>query len=221
MFYISTKKLLTAGLMAGPLFTLSWLIDGASREGYNPLRHPVSSLSIGSNGWIQAATFLIVGILLLGFSLALIRILRSQGVSVGGPRLLALCAIGLIGAGLFVCDPLSGYPSGLHTARSDRSISGILHDMFSAFLFIGYPIAAFKFYKIFVQKKESAWANYTKFSALAFICFFIVTSMGFGQVTGFVEYGGLFQRITLTIFWIWVTLISLYFLQRDRKVVMK
>ena len=213
MFHVSTKKLLISGIIAGSLFTLSWLIVGATREGYNPLRHPISSLSIGNHGWTQITTFLVVGTLLFGFAIALMRVLKSQGVSVWGARIIALCAIGLIGAGLFVSDPLSGYPSGLHTLRENRSLSGVLHDVFSAFLFIGYPFATYKFARIFMKQKEAGWAIYTIISGLVFICFFIITSMGFGQVAGFVEYGGLFQRITITIFWCWITLVAIHFLR--------
>ena len=213
MFRLSTKNLLIAGIIAGPLFTLSWLIAGATREGYNSLRHPISALSIGNLGWTQITTFLIVGILLFGFAIALKRIAKSQGVLVWGARIIALCAIGLIGAGLFVSDPLSGYPAGLHTLRENRSLFGVLHDAFSALLFIGYPFAVYKFTRIFMIKKEPGWAIYTILSGIAFICFFIVTSMGFGQVAGFVDYGGLFQRITLTILWCWMTLVAIHFLR--------
>lgn len=101
MFHVKTKKLLISGIIAGPLFTLSWLIAGATREGYSPLRHPISSLSIGNLGWTQITTFLVVGTLLFGFAIALMRITKSQGVSVWGARIIALCAIGLIGAGLW------------------------------------------------------------------------------------------------------------------------
>lgn len=211
MFNIKTKQLLISGIIACPLFTLSWLIAGATREGYSWMRHPISSLSIGNLGWTQTTTFLVVGALLFGFAIALMRILKSQGNSVWGARIIALCAIGLIGAGLFVTDPLSGYPLGLHTLRENRSLSGVLHDSFSAFLFIGYPIAAYKFARIFMKKKETGWAIYTIVSGISFICFFIITSMGFGQVPGFVEYGGLFQRSTLTILWCWMTLIAIHF----------
>lgn len=213
MFHVSTKKLLISGIIAGPLFTLSWLIAGATREGYSALRHPISSLSIGNFGWTQITTFLVVGTLLFCFAIALMRIAKTQGVSVWGARIIAICAIGLIGAGLFVTDPLSGYPSGLHTLRENRSLFGVLHDAFSALLFIGYPFAAYKYARIFMKKKENGWAIYTIVSGFSFICFFIITSMGFGQVAGFVDYGGLFQRITLTILWCWMTLIAIHFLR--------
>jgi len=46
---ISTKAkiLLIAGAVAGPLFTIAWFLEGATRANYNPLRHPVSSLALG------------------------------------------------------------------------------------------------------------------------------------------------------------------------------
>lgn len=214
MLRIPLKRLLLCGIAAGPLFTLSWFLAGAARgNGYNPLRHPISSLSIGSMGWTQIATFLAVGLLLFGFSLALMRIARQQGVSVWGARIIALCAIGLFCAGLFVTDPLSGYPDGLHTLRENRSLSGMMHDLFSAFLFIGFPFAAYKYARIFIKKKETGWAIYTIVSGLAFVGLFIVTSMGFGQVAGVVDYGGLFQRLTLSVLWCWMTLLAIRYLR--------
>jgi magnesium-transporting ATPase (P-type) len=64
-----------------------------------------------------------------------------------------------------------------------------------------------------MKLKETGWAIYTYVSGLAFICMFIITSMGFGQAVGSVDYGGLFQRITLTVLWIWMTLISIHVLR--------
>ncbi|MCI0727528.1 MAG: DUF998 domain-containing protein [Chloroflexi bacterium] len=47
------KVLLVCGAIAGPLFTVAWLVEGATRANYDPLRHPISSLSIGELGWTQ------------------------------------------------------------------------------------------------------------------------------------------------------------------------
>jgi hypothetical protein len=46
---------------------------------------------------------------------------------------------------------------------------------------------------------------------------FIVTSAGFVQVAGLVNYAGLFQRITLTIGWVWLTLLPLFLLRAPAK----
>ena len=35
-----------------------------------------------------------------------------------------------------------------------------------------------------------------------------MTSAGFAQVQGLVDYAGLFQRITLTVGWAWLTLLA-------------
>jgi Domain of unknown function (DUF151) len=44
---VTTKMLLACGAIAGPLFTVAWAVEGATRAHYNPLRHPVSSLELG------------------------------------------------------------------------------------------------------------------------------------------------------------------------------
>ncbi len=64
-------RLLLACGVVGPLFFIvMFLIEGATRPGYNPLRQPVSSLSIGDLGWTQMANFIITGSLTLAFSRA-------------------------------------------------------------------------------------------------------------------------------------------------------
>ena len=35
-----------AKAIGGPLFTVAWVVEGATRDGYNPLRHPISSLAL-------------------------------------------------------------------------------------------------------------------------------------------------------------------------------
>ena len=45
--------MLRCGLLAGPLFVVTFLLEGAFRDGYDPLRHPVSSLSLGPGGWVR------------------------------------------------------------------------------------------------------------------------------------------------------------------------
>lgn len=44
------KVSLICGIAAGPLFVLSFLVQGATRADYDPMRHPVSSLALGDHG---------------------------------------------------------------------------------------------------------------------------------------------------------------------------
>jgi hypothetical protein len=45
-----TRRLLHCGMWAGPVFTATFLAEGAVRDGYRPLRHPVSSLALRLRG---------------------------------------------------------------------------------------------------------------------------------------------------------------------------
>jgi hypothetical protein len=109
---LNTRTFLTCGAIAGPLFTVAWIVGGATRANYDPLRHPISSLSIGELGWTQTANFLVTELLTLAFAFGLRRTLQPQGGSTWRPRLIGTVATGLLGAGFFVTDPLNGYPPG-------------------------------------------------------------------------------------------------------------
>src|SRR5262245_18564948 len=61
----TVKRLLACGIIGPLFFIIAFLIEGATRADYNPFRHPVSSLSIGELGWMQAANFIISGSLIL------------------------------------------------------------------------------------------------------------------------------------------------------------
>ncbi|HYT26017.1 MAG TPA: DUF998 domain-containing protein [Actinomycetota bacterium] len=113
---VKTRALLVCGAVAGPLFTVAWVVEGATRAHYNPLRHPVSSLELGDFGWTQRANFIAAGGLTLAFASGLRRARRPLGGSTWGPLLVGAHAIGLLGAGIFVTDPVSGYPPGTPTS---------------------------------------------------------------------------------------------------------
>lgn len=55
----------TAALIAGPLFVVAWAVQAFTREGFEPGRHPVSLLALGDLGWIQIASFVLTGVLLV------------------------------------------------------------------------------------------------------------------------------------------------------------
>jgi hypothetical protein len=216
---VKTKVLLACGTIAGPLFTVAWIVAGANRANYDPLRHPISSLAIGELGWTQTANFFVTGLLTLAFAFGLRRRLQSPGGSTWGPRLIAVMAIGLLGAGFFVTDPLNGYPPGTPNFSLEVTLPGRLHRLFSAFVFLGLPIGCFVFARFFTRQGQRRWAIYSMITGVAFIVMFVITSAGFAQVQGLVNYAGLFQRITLTTGWAWLTLLVIYMLKTPAEVV--
>lgn len=210
---VNMKVLLLCGAIAGPLFTIVWIVEGATRSNYDPLRHPISSLSIGEGGWTQAANFLVTGLLMLAFAFGLRRTLASRGGSTWGPLLIGVIALGFLGAGIFVTDPLNGYPPGTPNLPLQYSVPGRLHRLFSAFVFLGLPIACFVFERLFARWGMRSWAIFSVVAGIAFVVMFIITSAGFAGVEGLVQYAGLFQRITLTIGWVWLTLLAIAMLR--------
>jgi hypothetical protein len=211
-----TRALLACGVVAGPLFTLGWVVEGATRADYNPVRHPVSSLALGAYGWTQVANFLVAGILSVAFAVGLWRALRPWGGSTWGPVLIGAYGIGLMGAGVFPTDPVSGYPPGTPDQLVEySSVPALLHDLFSTPVFVGLPIACFVFVRRFSRWGRRGWAIYSALTGGVFTVGFVLASLAFGQVAGLVEIGGLLQRLTITVGWTWLLLLAVLLL-RDR-----
>ncbi len=211
---LTTRTLLACGAIAGPLFTLAWLVEGATRAGYRPLRHPVSSLELGDFGWTQRANFIVAGLLTLALAIGLRRALRPLGGSTWGPLLVGAHAIGLLGAGIFVTDPVSGYPPGTPDhLQAYGSAHAALHDLFSVGTFVGLPIACVVMARRFAGWRRRGWAAYSAATGVGFAVAFVLTSMAFDQAESLVDYGGLLQRTTITLGWIWLTLLAVHLLR--------
>ena len=208
-----TKALLVCGAIAGPLFTLAWVVEGATRAHYHPLRHPVSSLELGDFGWTQRANFVVAGGLTLAYAIGLRRALRPLGGSTWGPLLVGAHAIGLLGAGVFVTDPVSGYPPGTPDhLPTFGSTHAALHDLLSVGTFVGLPIACLVFARRLAGWRERGWAIYSAATGVVFAVAFVLTSMAFNQAEPLVAFGGLLQRITVTVGWTWLTLLASHLL---------
>jgi hypothetical protein len=206
------KALLACGAIAGPLFVAVSLVEGAARDGYDPLRHPVSSLALGDSGWVQTANFVVAGLLTLAFAFGLRRALRPGRGSTWGPLLVGVWAIGLLGAGVFPTDPVSGYPPGTPDQLLRHSWYGFLHDLFSLPAFVALGAACGVFFRRFAVRGERGWAIYSAITGVVFASAFVLASAGFGQAEGLVDLAGLFQRIAVIVGFGWLTLLAVHLL---------
>jgi hypothetical protein len=59
----TSHGLLCCSTAAGPLFVTVFVLEGVRRPDFKPLRHPVSSLALGSRGWVQVTNFAAAGAL--------------------------------------------------------------------------------------------------------------------------------------------------------------
>jgi len=200
--------LLSCGIIGGPLFVATFLVEGATRANYDPLRHPVSSLALGDSGWTQTANFVVAGLLTLAFAAGLRRALRPGKGSTLGPLLVGVWAVGLLGAGAFPTDPVSGYPPGAPDRLSGHSWHGALHDLFSGPAFVALAAACFVFGRRFAARGERGWTLYSAVSGLVFAIAFVLSSAGFGQAAGLVDLAGLLQRVAVVVGFGWLTLLA-------------
>jgi Protein of unknown function (DUF998) len=206
---MTTRDLLTCGVIAGPLFVVVFLLEGATLAKYDALRHPVSSLALGDLGWIQVANFIVSGLLTLAFAAGARRALQPSGGSTWGPLLVAACGAGFFGAGIFATDPLGGYPPGT-PERLQYSLPGALHQLFSTFYFVGLPAACFVFARSFAEWGERGWAIGSATAGVVFVVAFVLAAVGFSQTTGLASFGGLFQRIAIIVGEGWLSLLALH-----------
>ncbi|PKV79008.1 DUF998 domain-containing protein [Nocardia fluminea] len=164
---MKTDKMLAAGLVAVPLFFVTALTQAFTKDGFDITRHMISQLATGPLGWIQTANFIVTGALFAMVALGLRRRMTEGIGRVWAPRSVGVFAAGLIGAGLFACDPIAGYPVG---AAEVMTWHGTLHGVASGVA--GLALLAFD---IIVFRRLRAQGNTTAAPAslVAFVVFLV------------------------------------------------
>jgi hypothetical protein len=210
------KTKIACGVVAGPVFVGVFTVLGASRAGYDWRRHAVSSLAVAREGWGQRANFMLVGGL---YCLAARGLARSSSRVVGPavvPTLVFAAGVALIGSGVFVTDPVAGFPPGHASADASDGIaegaptrSGQLHNLCAIPLFVGVPVAAVVSAGSAARRREYLWAAYCAGSAIGMASACAVFGAAFGGVPTLVPRGGLFQRISIAIGLGWLSALSI------------
>lgn len=167
---------------------------------YKAARHPVSSFVLGRAGCAQTVSFLFAGLLPLIFAVGLWRV----GPSRWGALLIGVWAVGLLGAGAFRTDPVSGYPPGTPDQFQRPTRAGALHDLLSFLGFVALAVACF----VFAPSDSPGWAIYSIASGVLFATTMALASAAFNQHQRWVDLGGLIQRTSLTIGWTWQMLLA-------------
>jgi hypothetical protein len=166
----TTRTLLGCGAVAGPLFLVITFAQVATREGFDLRRHPFSMLSLGDPGWVQITAFVVTGLLFLAAAVGTRRVLAGRRGGTGAPALLAAFGVSLIGGGVFVADPASGFPPG--TADGPPAVlswHGTAHGIAFA-LGMTALIAAFAVLsRAFAAAGDRAWARGSAVTGVAFV----------------------------------------------------
>ncbi len=211
-----TRGLLRCGLAAGPVFVAVFLAEGAVRDGYRPLRHPVSSLALGPRGWIQAGSFVVTGALILAGAAGLALDSDLAAGSRTAPVLIGAAGAGLIGSAVFTTDPVSGYPPGTPDALAEPSRAGVAHDLAAIPVFVGLPAAALACSWRSWRAGQRGFALYSASTASTMLTTMALASAAFGQSPRLVNLGGLLQRASIITGFAWLSALSARALMEGR-----
>ena len=206
------------GVLAGPLFVAALSAIGARRRGYSWRTHTVSSLALGRQGWLQRANFIVAGVLYSCAARGLYRCDRRRVGPRAVPALVAAAGIGLIGSGVFVTDPMGGFPpvadgeEGSNDAalvEPEPTREGKLHNVCAIPIFAGIPLAGLASAVVAARRRDYRWASYSTTSSLMMVGSFVLMGQAFGGVPRFVDKGGIFQRISIASGLGWLSALSL------------
>ncbi len=202
-----TRSLLGYGVVAGPLYVAVILVQTFIRPGFDLFRDDASLLSNGGLGWIQIANFVATGLCVVACGVGLARAMDSGRGSTWAPRLVAVYGIGLIAAGLFVADPMNGFPPGTAAGRPESiSAHGILHIISAAVGFFAFIAACLLLARRFAGERRRAMAFFSGVTGVTFLAAFAGVASGSDSPVVVIAF-----EVALIIAWTWLAAVSLHF----------
>ena len=206
-----TEKLLRCGMAAGPIYVVVGLSQALLREGFDMRRHALSLLSNGDLGWIQISNFVLSGLLVIAGAIGLRKVLHGRRGGTWAPILLAAYGAGLIGAGVFVADPASGFPPGTPMHATELTRHGLLHFVFGGLGFWALAGATLVLGRRFWSSKQTGWASYSAFTGAGFLISFAMIASG-------LKSPAIILTFYVAVLWVWVWHTALYAkLSREEK----
>ncbi|MGJ9411861.1 DUF998 domain-containing protein [Aeromicrobium sp. CF4.19] len=194
---------LSCGVLAPPLFVITFLLDGTTRAGYEPMHHTVSALALGPRRWLQTVSFLLAG---LAVTVASIGVRAASGSLVLGLAI-AVFGVALVVSGLFRMDPMRGYPPGATKDTPEVvSMQHRVHDWAGAVVFTALPAAAAVAVLVI---DDAAWAVASGVTAVAFTILLLAFGAAW-EADG--PRTGLLQKLAIVVGWSWLALLCWHLL---------
>lgn len=195
-----TEALLIVGIVTAVAFVVIALIEGDLRPGYSPAYHTISELSLGDRGWIQIANFVQMGLGAEAFAVGVHRNLNSSIAAV----LLAIFGLGSIAAGVFVTDPIRGYPPGASTGPPDKPTwHHKVHEVTGPIQFFAIFLACLTL----AGSLDGFWRLYTVATGVVGLGLTIATAVTYQRGAPKL---GLVQRALVLVYWSWIVLLGMH-----------
>jgi hypothetical membrane protein len=193
-----TLALISLSLFGGLLFTATYLVEGATRPGYNAWQQAISALSLGPDGWMQRVNFIVFGVLVLGSTPGWRRALRPGRGATWYPIFQAVVGVGLIMDGIFSEDAAPSNPAG--TIVKTATLHGQIHNMFAYASLLGLIATCFVLARRFAtEPRWRGWATFSVIAAALTIAF--ITLFGAQGANG--GLAGLCERLATGVHSLW------------------
>jgi Protein of unknown function (DUF998) len=201
-----TKSLLGYGVIAGPSYVASVAAQMATRDGYRPTRHAASQLANGDLGWIQVATFLVVGAMTIAGAVGVRRALGPGRLSAWASGLLGAYGAALVAAGIFRADPSDGFPPGTPPGMGEVSWHGLAHLAVAGMGFACLVAACFVLGTWFARNRLGSWAWFSRITGMVFAVSFVALSSGSGGAKSILVF-----TAAVVLVLAWLTAVSVQF----------
>ncbi len=176
--------LLTCGVAGTALFPIIYVLEGATRPGYDAWRQTISALTLGPGGWIQQLDFALCGVSVLWMAFVWRKILKGGVSATWYPIIRGIEGLGLIAIAILTQDPL-------HTVFLVVIVNAMCFGLF---------VIARRFWK---QPLWRGWATFSVACGLwpmVVMPIFGVALNTHGVLSG---YAGLFERLATNSDTIW------------------
>jgi hypothetical protein len=193
--------------LIGPiLFVVAFLVLGAIRPNYSPIKVFVSQLSLNGGGDWQVANFVVSGALILVFGLAL-RDVIATGLGSWTWIAVSVVGVGLVLLGVFKDDGWFGYPPGSPQGIGmPRSWHGWGHVSTASVTAVGIvlgPLGAV----LTGGGSDTLWTAYSLACPFLFLGLY---AFGLASSQGWVlpDRAGVFQRLSLATGLTWIAVLA-------------
>ena len=213
-----TLGLISCGAIGAFLFTVTYVLEGITRPGYDTGTQPISALSLGPGGWVQQVNFVVFGILLVLSAVGWYRFLAPGRAAIWFPLIQGINGLCLIGVGVFSMDPFPGYPPGVTLTSS--TVHGTLHSSLAWVLIITLALGCFAFAQYArVLLHWRGWFVYSLITGMLILIFWGAFVQGAnGTIAGLVPLTGLTERLSAGSHALWMCLLVVTLFFRRRRI---
>jgi hypothetical protein len=180
-----------------------WLLSLAAvvaNSQWNPLTRQLSEYALGYHGWLQDAAFFAAAVAYGCLVVAVRDRVRGLAGRIG-LGVLAVCAVGSVGVGVFVTDPMTTPPDSLST-------HGVLHVIFGASALVLLPVAALLITRSVARCHPAGSRDRAVLRAVALLPLAGLLLIWVPEVAGLIPTGGWPDRVLFLTYTVWVVALA-------------